>query len=526
MRIGIARVFELVYYQGMSTSPAVSLREARQHALWQRTAVVAGRLNRAQGELVEIAVELIEDGHWGDGGFKTPEHYLVVRAGLSPAHAADAVRIARRRTELPEAAHALADGSLSLDQVAVLARTVPASHQASATELARQATVPQLRRAMARHAFPHPGAPDTDDAAAGEETDRGKDTEAAPRAGVKPDTRSESERRACARPELSMHWDDDGRFQLRYSAPATIGALVEQAIREAKDALFTNAHDRADRDSAAGETAARPMWNHDGRPTYADALAEVAHRSLTTLSGTSRASHYRVYLHLGTDGAWVGGGHPIPTRLLGRFLTDGILQPVWETTARPVSVGRAMRILPERTRRLILDRDRGCRFPGCTTTGFLEIHHLQGWAEGGRTDETNQVALCPAHHDGIDRGDYTLTGDPARPDGLSAVNRYGVPIRPPTHAETCAPPGGDPAVPVDAYTPPSGGPIYWADTELGPDIDLPQHRASSQAVLTVVHREDVDHQVRSHDTHDPALRDDDPDVDDGLVFDSYRHGWH
>jgi hypothetical protein len=499
----------------MAASPTVSLREARQHALWQRTAVVAGRLNRAHGELVEIAVELIEDGHWGDGGFKTPEHYLVVRAGLSPAHAADAVRIARRRTELPEAAHALAEGSLSLDQVAVLARKVPASHQASATELARHATVPQLRRAMARHAFSHPAPTDDADHGAGDGEAGERPDEAATRAaatGVVPDTRSESERRACARPELSMHYDDDGRFQLRYSAPATIGALVEQALREAKDSLFTDTRDRADRDSAVGETAtrdttanrdaaapdpgddpaARAVWNHAGRPTYSDAFAELAHRSLATVTDAGRASHYRVYLHLSTDGAWVGGGHPIPTRLLGRFLSDGILQPVWETTGRPVSVGRAMRILPERTRRLILDRDCGCRFPGCTSTGFLEIHHLHGWADGGRTDETNQVALCPAHHDGIDRGDYTLTGDPTRPDGLTAVNRYGIPIRPPTHAETCAPPGGDPPVPVDTYTPPSGGPISWADTELGPDSDLPQHRPSSRAV----------------------------------VHDSYRHGWH
>ena len=35
-----------------------------------------------------------------------------------------------------------------------------------------------------------------------------------------------------------MHYDVDGRFQLRYSAPAPVGALVEQALKEAKDALF------------------------------------------------------------------------------------------------------------------------------------------------------------------------------------------------------------------------------------------------------------------------------------------------
>src|SRR6478752_1930318 len=143
----------------MSTSPLAQSRHRRQQELWARTAAVAGRLNRAQGELVEIAVELIEDGHWGDGGFKTPEHYLVVRAGLSPAHAADVVRVARRRSELVEASAALGAGELSLDQVAVLARAVPAGYQASVTALAREATVPPLRRAAARHTFPAPPAP-------------------------------------------------------------------------------------------------------------------------------------------------------------------------------------------------------------------------------------------------------------------------------------------------------------------------------------------------------------------------------
>ncbi|KQU70231.1 hypothetical protein ASC58_20045 [Phycicoccus sp. Root101] len=122
-----------------------------------------------------------------------------------------------------------------------------------------------------------------------------------------------------------------------------------------------------------------------------------------------------------------------------------------------------MRILPHRTRRLITDRDRGCRFPGCPTTGFVEIHHLQAWADGGPTDTDNQISLCTAHHDGIDRGDYTITGDPTHPDGLTVTNRYGLPIRPPQPHETAPPPEGDPPVPAGTYQPPSGGPITWND---------------------------------------------------------------
>src|SRR6476661_2250668 len=138
----------------MSTAPLAQTRHRRQQELWARTAAVAGRLNRAQAELVDIAAELVQDRHWGDGGFKTPEHYLVVRAGLSPAHAKDVVAVARRRAELVDASSALDAGELSLDQVAVIAHGVPAGYQASVTALAREATVPQLRRAVSRHAFP------------------------------------------------------------------------------------------------------------------------------------------------------------------------------------------------------------------------------------------------------------------------------------------------------------------------------------------------------------------------------------
>jgi len=268
-----------------------------------------------------------------------------------------------------------------------------------------------------------------------------------------------------------MSYDDDGRFHLRYSAPAPIGALVEQAVKEAKGALFTRGREQA---QDQGRVSASPaVGTGSGSPTYADAVEEIAHRSLASVSSPDRQSRYRVYLHLSTDGAWVNGGTAIPIRLLGRFLSDGTMQPVWETQGRPVSVGRAMRILPDRTRRLIEDRDRGCRFPGCTVTRFVEVHHLDAWADGGATDDSNLVNLCTVHHDGIDRGDYTLTGDPTRPDGLIATNRYGIKIRSPIPDETAPPPGGDPPAPRGTYAPPTGESIRWPDLELPPDIDLP-----------------------------------------------------
>ena len=201
---------------------------------------------------------------------------------------------------------------------------------------------------------------------------------------------------AAKAPELSMSYGD-GRFLLRYSAPADIGALVEQAVREAKDALFTN-----------GQTGV----------SYADGLAEIASRSLASVRSGSRAARYRVYVHLSTDGSWVGGRGAIPASLAAKFACDGVVQPVWEVDGTPVSVGRGQRNVPKRTRRLVEDRDRGCVFPGCQATGFLEIHHLDHWADGGATDLDRLVGVCAPHHDAYHRGEFTISGCPIHPERL------------------------------------------------------------------------------------------------------------
>ena len=473
----------------MSITAAAVAHEATTNALWERAAQVAGRLNRAHGELVDIAAELVEGGHWGDGGFSSPEHLLVVRAGLSPAQAGDVVRIARRRAELPDAVAALAGGELSIGQVAVVARHGRADHQAGIAKFARTATVPQLRRALATSVFLDPDtglpstapAPDGTDSATGDDAHRdvsdGVVQEATgqhdPLAALRAAEAQRIADRACARPDLSMHYDESGRFHLRYSAPAEIGALVEQAVREAKDALFTAANGADGSSSAQGAQSGDLLAGVTGsRPTYADAIAEIASRSLSTISSTSRASHYRVYVHLDTAGGWVNGGGAITPRMAARFSCDGTVIPLWETEGRPISVGRDQRILPARTRRLIEDRDRGCRIPGCSTSRFVEIHHLDHWADGGATDYDTQVSLCPFHHDAHHRGDLTITGDPTRPDGLTVTNRYGLTIRPPTAAELAptdrdvadADPGG-----CGPYPSPSGGPMRARDVEFVPD---------------------------------------------------------
>ena len=184
------------------------------------------------------------------------------------------------------------------------------------------------------------------------------------------------------------------------------GALVENALREAKDALFGL-----------------------GNPgvTWGDAVVEVASRSLGGVSGP-RADRYRVYVHVDAQGAWVNARGSVAHEVASRLGCTAGVAPVWMAGGVPVSVGRSQRAVPGRTRRLVQDRDRGCVFPGCGASRFVEIHHVTHWADGGGTDYANLVCLCPRHHDAHHAGAFQLvaTGDPLVP--VRVTTRWGQPI--------------------------------------------------------------------------------------------------
>ncbi len=86
---------------------------------------------------------------------------------------------------------------------------------------------------------------------------------------------------------------------------------------------------------------------------------------------------------------------------------------------------------PDRTRRLIVDRDRGCRYPGCPigVVPYLEVHHLDHWLDGGRTDLDRMLCLCPFHHDRHHAGDYEMSGTPTTSNGVRFTGTSGRVIR-------------------------------------------------------------------------------------------------
>jgi len=461
----------------------------------QELASLCGVLNSSYARLVAIVAQALSDESWAIAGVRSPEHWLTMRAGLSPFRAKAIVRVARRHGELPTVMGEFADGQLSFDQVAVVARYAPAHVEASVAEMAVFASVPQLRRSLSHSSFDPPAEPGyvqgstsrsylADSDAADPTTDETSsgDTELAEthgtpfggaplgdtgasdsgtgdsqfggrQAGDPPTWNGYAlmEDRSGAPAELSMSHDEWGRFTMRFTASADLGALVEAALKEAKDALFK---------------AGRP------EVTLGDAMVEIAGRSMGAVQSINRRDAYRTFVFLDTEGGWLAGQPRLPQHIEAKMTCDGILQPVWLTQGAPVNVGRAQRIVPTRTRRLVEDRDRGCRFPGCTSTR-VECHHLIHWKDGGPTDTWNLCCLCSFHHDAHHVGDFTVSGDANDPRGLIFTTRHGHPIRTgPTFTSPADPPPpqdsrepGAPGVPGSSGSPgsqqptgPSGSP--------------------------------------------------------------------
>lgn len=374
----------------------------------QQVGVLSGQIAQVYAELIQVAAQVINDEAWQGAGIRSVEHFLEVKTGLDRHTVRKIVTVARRVGELPELMVSLHQGRLTLDQAAVVSAHTPASYSTDVTEFAEHATVTQLRRGLKGWFHDTDGGNSTD---GDDNTDGESDTGTGD--GVKPLSLP-----PVSTVQVSM---SDDRFRLSFvTSDLVAGALVEQAIREAKDSLFTD-----------GLTQA----------TLADGLIEVAQRSLSSLSEPSRGNRYQVLVHLDMDGqSWLHKNGALPQHLVKRYTCQGQLTPIWESDGKPVSVGRSQRIVPDRVRRLIEDRDKGCRFPGCHSTGYLEVHHLTHWRDGGTTDPANLACLCSYHHGEHHRGAFIIDGDPERLDGLTFRTHHGWPITTP-RAEP--PPGPD-----------------------------------------------------------------------------------
>lgn len=408
----------------------------------------AGHRNALDGRLVDIAHWLLTHDTWQGEGLSRPEQFLAFRCGLTPSNARRYVAVARRIDELPESVAALRRGELSLDQLLPIVRKVPDWADSQVLSLAKRLTVGQINSMIDKYDFERSGPPESStseavavDSADAETTDSENTGATTTRdegpAGVGGPTDGSSHEPVAPRPAVpsDRSWfgvGDDGRWRLHVETTPELGMTIAQAIREQRDHAF---HE-------TGEFV-----------SDAEALAGACQRSLDAVSAPARRERFRTNIHLDTDGRATDElGRNLPDAIRAHITCDGLLTPVFHENGQPISVGRTQRIVPERTRKIVLLRDGGCRIPGCGSTQHLEIHHIIHWSSDGPTDTWNLVALCGHHHRMHHHGRLGIVGNADVTAGLRITNVHGVDI-----ADSGArpdPPSGSP--PSGNYRPPLG----------------------------------------------------------------------
>jgi HNH endonuclease len=121
-----------------------------------------------------------------------------------------------------------------------------------------------------------------------------------------------------------------------------------------------------------------------------------------------------------------------------------------------LALGRRRRRPSAAIRRAARERDHGrCRYPGCESRR-VDLHHIQHWINGGRTDLDNLISLCPWHHKAVhDRG-YLIAAPPPGGQDFSFYRPDGTPLPP------------SPPLPG-----PDGGIDTAHDAEITPDTIIP-----------------------------------------------------
>jgi hypothetical protein len=338
---------------------------------------------------------------------RTTKRWLEHRTHLSPGTAGHLVRTARTvRDHLPATRDALADGSVSAQHVSAITAVVGkvgVEHAVTAEpillDLARRREPSVVRRATAHlHSVIDP-------------------------AGAEAALHATYERRGVTLSVVGDRAYLDGVLDVE-SAELLRAALTPLMARSGETDRRTTPQRRADAlvDVAKRQLDSGALPEIGGeRPHLSVVVNEAVLRTqlgAVTLDWTGVAVPAGVVRRWGCDAQLT----PVLARALPPMgtATPGAASTLSATVVGggwlPLDVGRASRLVTTAQLKALRVRDGGCVHPGCSrTVAYCDAHHVQHWADGGRTDMTNLALLCRHHHRTLHAREWTLTPDVGKP---------------------------------------------------------------------------------------------------------------
>lgn len=303
-------------------------------------------------------------------------HWLNWHCSLDLRAAKEKVRVARALPDLPVIRAAFSKGELSYSKVRAITRVATRENEEDLVMYAGSTTASQLERIVGSM------------------------------------RRAEGVQGNGAAVERYCTWrtEEDGSVVLTAKLPAEDAAVVLNALNKAQDEMRSQAREQRQVSGAEGCSAEHPS-------TQADALVAIAETALAQEVQPAN-ERYQVVLHveaseLGNDSgvAAAESGFSLDAKTARRIACDASIVTQIEKEGEVLSVGRKTRVIPTSMRRALRARDRGCRFPGCTATRFVDQHHIQHWAHGGETALSNLVQLCRRHHRACHEHDISIALD-------------------------------------------------------------------------------------------------------------------
>ncbi len=340
-------------------------------------------IHRAEYRLLSLIEKLDAAKSWRHEAMPSCAHWLNAHCGLDLVTAREKVRIAHALPRVPLIRECFRSGELSYSKVRAITRVAGSDNEAELVQMARMNTAAHVARNVA----------------AMRQAERLSESKAA--------------FDAYRHRTFTCHGDEDGTLVFEGRLPADQGALLVQALDRAMEWL----------DRSFAETAQTVR--------RADALAILAERFLSEPphadEGLNTADRFQITVHApaealvelagvdADDPPQIEDGPVLATETLRRIACDSAIVRILETGAgEPLDVGRKTRVIPPALRRALKRRDRGCRFPNCTNTRFVDGHHILHWADGGATRLDNLVLLCRHHHRLLHEGMYYVVKDGAQ----------------------------------------------------------------------------------------------------------------
>jgi hypothetical protein len=368
-------------------------------------AELGGHLNAGNYRFLKLLAEFERrNGHVG-WGIQSCAHWLSWKCGIGLVAARDKVRVARALESLPKLSDAMRRGTLSYCKVRALTRIATPENEELLVSVGETGTVSHVEKAVRLY----------------RKTERAQQLATA--------NAQHADR------HVQCYVDEDGCVVIRGRLTPEQGALVMKALVAAGDFL-------READSDSREACGAPDSAADAHGARrADALALLAETFLAQgaipLGGAER-HHVVVYVDEQVLREPVDAGESTACeRVLQAAATEGRCE-LPDVSALPISsvrrlccdasvvrivenqsgdaldVGRKTRVIPTALRRALAARDGGCRFPGCTNRRFVDAHHVEHWADGGETKQSNLVLLCRRHHRFVQQ-----TKARSRADGVS-----------------------------------------------------------------------------------------------------------